>query len=534
MPWHPEPEFETRLETHGGRVVRCFVDRVPHAYALLSRSVERHPDRIAAVSDGQNLTFTQILAEVGRVAAGLQANGVGAGDRVGLLIGTSVEMTIAIFALWRIGAIGVPLDNRLLAAEIEHIMRDCAAAALILDADLRDHAPTFGTPSDLKLIVEVSTPTCTTQTALRFDTIGAGLAPAVEPVLEEEQDALIVYTSGTSGKPKGAVVSHFNLVHTVRHYDFAWRLGPDDRSMMAIPATNITGLAAIILTLMGAGGAVVYNRAFKAKDFLARAAQERITHAFMVPAMYKLCLLNAEFDQHDLSSWRLGSYGGAIMPPATIAEIADRLPNLRLMNGYGATETTSPSVMLPGDLTASHSDSVGFALPCTELCVMDANGREVPAGVAGELWIRGPQVIGRYWNNPEETALSFCSGYWRSSDICSIDEEGFVRFHDRLKDTINRGGFKIYSAEVENTLMQHPGVQELAVIGKPDTVLGERVHAVVMRRSPGVQEEELHAFCAARLADYKVPEGFTMKDEPLPRNANGKILKRVLRDQLFS
>jgi len=164
---------------------------------------------------------------------------------------------------------------------------------------------------------------------------------------------------------------------------------------------------------------------------------------------------------------------------------------------------------------------------------MGMDGREVAPGETGELWIKGPMVVSRYWNNLEETERAFVGGYWRSGDLCSRDAEGIVRFHDRLKDSINRGGYKIYSAEIENTLMQHPGVQELAVIAKPDLVLGERVHAVVTRRNPEVTEDSLREFCVARMADYKVPESFTLLDEPLPRNSNGKVLKRTLREELF-
>jgi len=188
--------------------------------------------------------------------------------------------------------------------------------------------------------------------------------------------------------------------------------------------------------------------------------------------------------------------------------------------------------MMPAHLTAGHLDSVGLVLPCADIVVVDVDGAEVAPGHSGELLIGGPMVVRGYWDNPQATADNFVAGYWRSGDVGSIDADGFVRVFDRVKDMLNRGGYKIYSVEVENVLAAHPGVLEAAVIGKPCPVLGERVHAVIARRDPGLQAAALRDFCAARLADYKVPESFTFSDDPLPRNANGKLLKRALRAEI--
>jgi long-chain acyl-CoA synthetase len=237
--------------------------------------------------------------------------------------------------------------------------------------------------------------------------------------------------------------------------------------------------------------------------------------------MYKLCLLDEHFDRYDLSAWRVGGYGGAPMPAATIAELARKCPGLGLMNAYGATETTSPATIMPATMTARHPDSVGLTVPCGEIVVVES----------GELWIRGPMVVPGYWGNPQATAQSFTDGYWRSGDVGSKDGDGFVRVFDRLKDMINRGGYKVFSVEVENVLSHHPAVLESAIVGKPCPVLGERVHAFVSLRS-STGADELKRFCAERLADYKVPETFTLMAEPLPRNANGKLLKRTLRDRV--
>ncbi len=253
----------------------------------------------------------------------------------------------------------------------------------------------------------------------------------------------------------------------------------------------------------------------------------------MVPAMYNLCLLQADFDTRDLSAWRIGGYGGAPMPVATIERLAEKLPALKLINAYGSTETSSPSTIMPPQFTKSHGDSVGLPCPGAHIVVMDSSARELPRGEIGEIWIRSASVIKGYWNNPRATAESFTAGYWRSGDLGSIDVDNFVRVFDRQKDMINRGGFKIYSAEVEAILAGHPDVVESAVVARPCPVLGERVHAVVVVRRE-VDPPALRAWCAERLSDYKVPETIAITVEPLPRNANGKVMKRDLRDTLVN
>jgi O-succinylbenzoic acid--CoA ligase len=304
---------------------------------------------------------------------------------------------------------------------------------------------------------------------------------------------------------------------------------PEDRSALAVPASHVTGLIATIASMAHVGGTVVVVREFKAPDFIALLERERITHTLIVPAMYQLCLLAPAFATAELRAWRIGGYGGAPMPVATIDALAARLPGLVLVNAYGATETTSPTTMMPAGRTRQHADTVGVALPCAEVVVVDDDGRELPPGSVGELWIGGPMVVPGYWQNPEATSASFTAGYWHSGDLGSVDAEGWVRIVDRKKDMLNRGGFKIYSVEVENALMAYPGVVEAAIVGRPCPVLGERVHAVL--HAPGVahDDERVREHCRVLLADYKVPETIAWSDEPLPRNANGKVMKRLLR-----
>jgi long-chain acyl-CoA synthetase len=248
----------------------------------------------------------------------------------------------------------------------------------------------------------------------------------------------------------------------------------------------------------------------------------------MVPAMYSLCLLEPDLASFDLSAWRLGVYGGAPMPEPTIRRFAAAVPHLAMCNAYGATETTSPATIMPPGDGIVHTDSIGKVVPCGAIKVMNEQQRQVPPGETGELWIAGPMIVPGYWRNPEATSASFADGYWKSGDIGSIDSQGYVRIADRKKDMIIRGGFKVYPAEVENMLCDQVGVVKAAVVGQADSVLGERSVAFV-RTTDAISEQAVRDFCAARMADYKVPDWVVVTDAPLPRNANGKIQKDELR-----
>ena len=341
---------------------------------------------------------------------------------------------------------------------------------------------------------------------------------------------MILYTSGTTGRPKGAMLAHCNVIHSAMVYEACMELTSADRSIAAVPLAHVTGVVANIMSMVRCGGTLIIVAEFKAAEYLKIAARERVTQTVMVPAMYNLCLLQADFDSYDLSTWRIGGYGGAPMPVATIEKLSAKIPGLRLINAYGSTETTSPSTIMPPELTAAHLDSVGLPCPGAHIIVMDAEGRELPRGEIGEIWIHGGSVIRGYWKNHEATAESFTGGFWHSGDLGSIDAENLVRVFDRKKDMINRGGLKIYSAEVESVLAGHPGVVESAIIAKPCPVLGERVHAVIVTRDNSVSAEALRSWCAERLSDFKVPETVYLTLEPLPRNANGKVIKRQLRE----
>jgi long-chain acyl-CoA synthetase len=531
MTFHSPPR--TRREVHfGDRVVRCFADRPASFHAMLERAVLSHPGRNAIVFEDRRWTWAETHAAVGRLAGMLASHGVGIGDRVCLLLSNRPQFVFALHATQRLGAIAVPVSVREQGPGLAYILDHCAAKAVIHDDELSDRLPSAGEPASLALRLAAG----------RLDALCAGVAPLEQPAAVQEEDtAMILYTSGTTGRPKGAMLSHFTIAHSTIHFEAGMHLTHEDVSAMAVPASHVTGLIAMIATMLRVAGTLVVVPTFRAAEFLALAARERITHTILVPAMYNLCLLQPDFDAHDLSSWRIGCYGGAPMPASTIEALARKLPGMTLMNCYGATETTSPVTMMPPGEQAAHLESVGVALPCAELLVVDDDGREVAPGEPGELLIGGPMVVRGYWNNPEATAQAFVGGFWRSGDIGSIDAQGYVQVFDRKKDMINRGGYKIWSIEVENVLMAHPGIVEAAVVGVPCPVLGERVQAFVHRAppvsggrpvAPQADETTLRSWCAQRLADYKVPEAIAFSDEPLPRNANGKLLKRALRERI--
>ena len=452
----------------------------------------------------------------------LTRRGFRKGDRLALLLGNCFEFVYAVLACARIGVIAVPMSIRQRAPETEFILNQSEAAGLIYQGDLAEHVPDHALLPHLRECFVVGVGPGTPFAVLATATS----APAVD--VDEEDIFALLYTSGTTGRPKGAMLTHLGTVHSLLNYQFGMALRDGEVSVLAVPASHVTGLVAIILTLLRVCGTTVLVPAFKARDFLALAAREHMTHALLVPAMYNLCLLDPDFAAFDLAAWRIGAFGGAPMPEATIERIAATLPNLTLVNVYGSTETTSPVTMLPLGEVAIRADTVGKALASADIVVMDESGREVSPGTGGELWIAGPMVIPGYWQNPDADRAGFCGGYWKSGDIGSVDAEGYVRVFDRKKDMINRGGYKIYCIEVEGVLARHPDVIECAVIGRPDPVLGERVHAFVVPRAPNAAESELKRFCATQLSDYKVPDSIKFVDA-LPRNANGKVLKTALR-----
>lgn len=508
-----------RRERHfGSRVVKCFADRPGSLHQLFINGLVANPDGEALVMGDRRITYRQLDKQIAGIAGALQTRGVARGDRVAVLLPNCTEYVALIFAIARVGAVVVPLNVRETAPELEYVINDCGACLLAHDAALTASLPHHDVTPHLAHRVTLEHVSAWAESA----------AGQVYPIpVREEETALLLYTSGTTGRPKGAMLSHLAVVHSAMHYQLAMEIGPEDRSILAVPISHVTGLVALVATIIGAGACLVIMPEFKAIAFLDLATQERMSHTLLVPAMFNLCLLLPAIEDADLSHWRIAGYGGAIMPEVTLSRIASQLPDLRLMNCYGATETCSPAVLMPPAYAAERADQVGLAVPCADIAVMDDHGRELGPDEAGEIWIAGPMVASGYWNNPEATEQEFVGGFWRSGDIGSRDAQGFLRVIDRIKDLINRGGHKVFASEVENVLLDFPGVVEAAVVASPCPVLGERVHAHIVA-ADGTDTEALGAHCRAHLADYKVPERFFLPTS-LPRNANGKVLKRALR-----
>jgi long-chain acyl-CoA synthetase len=528
MDWSAYPIPSMRHEARfGNRVVLAFSERPKSIWEMVESAAARNPDGEALICGERRMTWSEVVERAARIAAGLEALGLKRDDRIAMLLGNRIEFVLALFAAANLGLVTVLLSTRQQKPEIAYVLADCGARLLIHEAALAGRLPDAGDVPELVHRIAVDDDVARSPFADLAD--HAPLPAATE--VGEEDTAMILYTSGTTGRPKGAMLAHCNIIHSAMMYEACMQLTSADRSIAAVPLGHVTGVVVNVMSMARCAGALIILSEFKAAEYLKVAARERVTYTVMVPAMYNLCLLQAEFDSYDLSSWRIGGYGGAPMPVATIESLAAKIPGLKLINAYGSTETTSPSTLMPGELTAAHIDSVGLPCPGARIVVMDAEGHELPRGEIGEIWIGGAQVIKGYWNNPKATAESFTGGFWHSGDLGSIDADNFVRVFDRQKDMINRGGLKIYSAEVESVLAGHASVVESAIIAKPCPVLGERVHAVVVTRD-GVTSELLRAWCAERLSDYKVPETIVLTSEPLPRNANGKVLKRQLREGL--
>ena len=528
MDWSQSSIPPMRLEARfGDRVVPAFAERPASVWAMVAEAAARNPDGDAIICGDKRLSWRELMKQSADIAAGLVKLGLVPGDRVAVLLGNRIEFVLTMFAAAHAGLVTVLLSVRQQKPEIAYVLTDCGAKLLVHEAALADRLPDPRDVPELKHRIAVADDAARSQ----FEALRGNSAVPEPATVDEEDTAMILYTSGTTGKPKGAMLAHCTIIHSSMVFVSCLKLTEKDRSIAAVPLGHVTGVVANVTTMARCAGALIIMPEFKAGEYLKLAAREHVTYTVMVPAMYNLCLLQPDFDSYDLSSWRIGGYGGAPMPVATIERLAAKIPGLRLMNAYGSTETTSPSTLMPGELTAAYIDSVGLPCPGSRIVVMGADGRELPRGEIGEIWIGGAQVIRGYWNNPKATAESFTGGFWHSGDLGSIDADNFVRVFDRQKDMINRGGLKIYSAEVESVLAGHGSVVESAIIAKPCPVLGERVHAVVVTRQ-AVTAEALRAWCAERLSDYKVPETILLTSEPLPRNANGKVMKRQLREAL--
>lgn len=461
---------------------------------MLSKSVAAHHDLEAlAEVGGPRMTYAQLWTAARRVAGGLRSGGVRRGDRVAIRLGNSADWVIAFFGTLLSGAIPVPVNNRLTDPEVDYIVADSGAV----------HVVTPGQP-----------------------------LPDGDPFVVDDQEpddtAAILYTSGTTGRPKGVVLRHRDLLSTVRsmHRISRHHHAPEHpRDLVAVPLFHVTALTGQLLPTLASGGTLVIMAAFEVITFLDTVEAERITGLVGVPTVFALVTGHPHLHEVDVSSVQVVGYGGSAATPEIIAGIRQAFPGARQTSAYGMTETSGPVMFLPTELSAARPDSVGFPAPVWQARI----DRPGPDGV-GELLLRGDGLMHRYWNNPQATADTLRDGWLHTGDLARTDADGLFVIAGRKTDMVIRGGENVYCLEVEEAIGAAPGVRESAVVGVPDPIMGEKVAALV-RPLPGTDLDlpTLIAFLRTRLADFKIPQFFAVTDEPLPRNAGGKLLKQEIK-----
>jgi acyl-CoA synthetase (AMP-forming)/AMP-acid ligase II len=526
--WQQLLPVATRQEAHyGDRITTCFPDRPRNLDDMFRQTVARFPDQEALVFGKQRLTYKELDKRVDAVAVNLHSLDLESGERVAVYMANSIELIVAYFGILRAGLAVVPIGILQQKPELEYAINNCTASVLLFDAESAARVPDRAqTPSVLHYYA-VGAALDGTQSFSDLE-VANTTAPLLD--IDEEAVSFIMHTSGTTGKPKGAELTHLSLWHAVKHHELTIGVDHTSRTILVIPGTHVSGVAAIIVSTIQVGACLVIVRGFNTRELLALLRDEKITDAMFVPTILTRLLLEPDFDDFKLADhWRSALYGGAPMPESSIERLHKHLPNLRLHQGYGATESSAVTVIIPADQTALRPLSVGAATHCYDIRIMDDDGREIGADEVGEIWIGGPGVVKGYWNNPAESARNFIGGYWRSGDVGTLDSEGYLRILDRRKDVIIRGGFKVFSVEVENVLSFIEGVVEAAVVPSPCPVLGERVHVFIYANIE-LTEESVREYCKTQVADYKVPDFITLSKEPLPRNLNGKLVKAPLRE----
>ena len=514
-----------QVERHfGNRVVRCYTNRPGSVDDMFRRSVARNPHSEALVDGPIRLSYATLDETVERVAVNLLDAGLKPGDRVVTVLGNRHEYVIVLLACARAGLIVVPLSSRLTAREILSVCEIARTSAVIHLASMAEAVPSSGSIAELRWRYSVGGES---DGSVDFSRLTESGRVIQMPKIPEDSVFCISFTSGTTGTPKGAMITNLGVVHSCLHYQSAMKISAPEVAVLAIPAAHVGGIA-VVLPVLHYGGRLIMMPEFKSRAFLALAAAERMTYGALVPAMFNLLLLDEGFSDYDLSTWRIALYGAAPMPEATVRAFSAAVPGIQMINTYGATETTAPITIMPPGAVHGRPDSVGKVVQCGDIQVVNEQGEIVTTGEPGEIWVSGPMVVPGYWDNPTATKECFEGGYWKSGDIGCVDEEGFVYVLDRKKDVINRGGLKVFSVEIESILKDFPAVIEAAVVGRPDDVLGERVHAFVVTGAESVDPDELRRFCGEQLADYKVPELITVLDTPLPRNQTGKVQKKAL------
>ena len=501
----------------------------------LRRAVQIKPNGPATAFASRRRTWAQTQDRVARVAGALSALGVHRGDRVAILALNSDRYLELMYAIPWIGAAMVPINTRLAAPEIEYILADSGAVALFIDGAMAHHLSALdGKMRGVREIIwldDMASP----EGMLHYEDLTA-YETADDVGAANDDLAGLFYTGGTTGRSKGVMLSHTNLVVNAMNAVAGMSFNADTAYIHSGAMFHLAdGASSFGVTMTGGRHAFVPR--FEPVEVLQTIASEKITHAQFVPTMVNMLVNHSRFKEFDISTLSFILYGASPMPEGVLRKAIEVMPRVRLMHGYGMTEAAPIVTLLDPKYTtlsgpfAGRLKSCGQAALSCEVKVVDADRKEVPRGTAGELAVRGANIMKGYWNKPEETAAVLENGWYYTGDGAYMDREGFVFIVDRLKDMIISGGENVYSAEVENAISLMPGVGEVAVIGVPDERWGERVHAIIVAK-PGVTltADDVMMHCRDQIAGYKCPKSIDFRDAPMPLSGAGKVLKRELRE----
>ena len=489
------------------------------------------PHRDGYVGDGgERLSFAELNARCNRVANAFAAAGVSKGERVALLLMNGAEFFEAYFALAKIGAVVVPLNWRLVADELEFILKDSGATRLVFDDAFVDTVAELharGERTDVRQWLQVADGE-TAHFAANHRAF-RDAAPAAEPPIRARDDDMlyIMYTSGTTGLPKGVVHTHATSIWGCLTIAASTYYREQDRFLSPLPMFHVGALTPLAVSVYR-GVTSVVMRSFDPLRAWQLIERERVTIGLAVPAMLNFMLQVPNFERFDYSRWRWCITGAAPVPESLIKACADI--GVEVHQIYGLTESCGPATLLDADNTLQRLGSAGKAFFHTDVRVVRPNGEDCAPDEPGEVLVAGPHIMREYWNRPEATAETIVDGWLHTGDVARQDADGFLYIEDRIKDMIISGGENVYPAEIEKVLEAHPAVTEAGVIGQPSEKWGESPFAVVVRRDDALTEADVLAFCRGKLAGYKQPKGVAFVDE-VPRNPSGKILKRLLRER---
>ncbi|NIH81518.1 long-chain-fatty-acid--CoA ligase [Amycolatopsis viridis] len=497
----------------------------------LARHARTHGDQPAFSFEGTTRTYRQFDARVNRLANALRERGAGYGDRVAVLGLNALEVLETYFASTRLGAICVPVNFRLAAEEIAYVLADSGARASVV------HAPLAPALAKARERIDEPGPCLVFGGAVDGmadyeEALATAPAEFAEITVDEQDPAFIMYTSGTTGRPKGAVLTHHNLLMHAFSNMATLGTGPDDKVWLAAaPLFHIAGLSGMLPNLLLGGRTVLLpSGRFDPVAVVDLMERERVTSVFLVPAQWQAIVSVPELASRDLSALAKISWGAAPASTTLLRTMIDTFPQAEVTTAFGQTECSPVTTLLRGEDSIRKIGSVGKPMLNVEVRVVDDDLRDVPRGEVGEIVYRSPMVMKEYWNKPAETAEAFRGGWFHSGDLVRQDEDGYYYVVDRKKDMIISGGENIYCAEVENVLAAHPKIGEVALIGMPDERWGETPLAVIAPRAAGdaPTAAELGEWCADRLARYKQPRHVAVVTA-LPRNPSGKVLKTQLR-----